>query len=372
MTKAFTRLKIRKGLHLVNRGGHFYMETCSGGRQRRRALGTSDYATAMRMVSEAAGLPNPLAILPPPAPPVPDLTLQQAAEEYEAWYRKHKKPSGAHRTLPTVREFVEFAGAESATAAVTRKHVQGFIDGKEGLSPYTVRNEFARVRAFLRWIERKHPRAVDLDAVRGIDLPRDTGVTRAAPDPETMKNVIRAMKDLPWLQEYITVLAETGLRPQELLAARGVDLRGKLLTVQPWGTWSPKSKWSVRTIQLNEVAAGILNARKERLFDKTLPLFHDEEGRMRNVTTVSRLFQKRLPKGVKMVLYDTRHFFCSYHAAPGPQHMEIEALAAYIGHAPGSVQTLMRWYADQRALRRGAPVPFAEPPREGQVHEMKN
>jgi hypothetical protein len=68
-----------------------------------------------------------------------------------------------------------------------------------------------------------------------------------------------------------------------------------------------------------------------------------------------------------MTLYDFRHFFCSEHAAPGPQHMEIEALAAYIGHSPASTQTLLRWYADQRALRRGAPAELVGEPKEGKV-----
>jgi len=355
MADKLTRVKIRKGLYLVKRGEHFYMETCVHGTQERRALGTPDYGTAMKMIGEAAALANPHTIFPKPTPPPSKLTLDQALEEYETWYRKHKKASGAKRTLPTIEDFVDTVGGDNDTGVVIQKHVQSFIDAREGWSPYTIRNEFARVRAFLRWIDKKHKNAVDLDAVRGIDLPKDDGVTKPAPEPETVKSVIRAMKGLLWLQDYITVLIETGMRPQELLAARGVDFREKLLTIQPWGEWSPKSKWSNRTIELNEVAARILGERKEQLFDKTYPLFHDGDGKRRNVTTVSRQFQRLVPEGVTIVLYDTRHFFCSEHAAPGPQHLEIERLGAYIGHSPSSTSTLLRWYADQRALRRGAP-----------------
>ena len=60
-----------------------------------------------------------------------------------------------------------------------------------------------------------------------------------------------------------------------------------------------------------------------------------------------------VPEALRMTLYDFRHFFCSEHAAPGPQHMEIEALSADIGHRHASTQTLLRWYADQRRSRRG-------------------
>ncbi len=47
--------------------------------------------------------------------------------------------------------------------------------------------------------------------------------------------------------------------------------------------------------------------------------------------------------------------------------MELEALAAYIGHSPKSRETLMRRYVDQVALRRGAPAQLVGEPKEGKV-----
>ena len=78
----------------------------------------------------------------------------------------------------------------------------------------------------------------------------------------------------------------------------------------------------------------------------------------------------KVPRNLEMTLYDFRHFFCSEHAAPGPQHMEVDSLAAYIGHSPGSRETLLRWYTDQDALRRGAPVSLMETTKEGRIMEM--
>ncbi len=75
--------------------------------------------------------------------------------------------------------------------------------------------------------------------------------------------------------------------------------------------------------------------------------------------------RKPVPEALRMTLYDFRPFFCSEHAAPGPRHMEIEALSACIGHIPASTQTLLRWYADQRALRRGAPASLIAEQKEG-------
>jgi len=47
--------------------------------------------------------------------------------------------------------------------------------------------------------------------------------------------------------------------------------------------------------------------------------------------------------------------------------MAIESLAAYIGHSPASTQTLLRWYTDQNALRRGAPIPLVGEQKEGRI-----
>jgi hypothetical protein len=98
--------------------------------------------------------------------------------------------------------------------------------------------------------------------------------------------------------------------------------------------------------------------------DKTRPIFMNPEGQVYRVNSVYHLFRQALaggkrahvPRELRMSLYDFRHFFCSEHAAPGPLHMDLEALAAYIGHSPKSRETLLRWYTDQNALRRGAPA----------------
>lgn len=65
------------------------------------------------------------------------------------------------------------------------------------------------------------------------------------------------------------------------------------------------------------------------------------------------------------------HFFASEHTAPGPQHMAIESLGAYVGHSPSSFKVLLRWYTDQNALRRGAPVSALGEAKEGKVVAMK-
>jgi len=368
-----TRVRLQKGRHLVKRGDVWYLESCQGGLQERWSLGTADLQEAtLRAAQGGEPVLNP--VLKPKAPT--GLTLGKALEEYEDWYAKNRRDT--ERSKAPLQAFLDLLGEDKDTRSITRDDVQRFVDHRvDGRSPITVKSDFARVRAFLYWLA-KRKNAADMASCRGIDRPKEEGTTREAPSPEKVKAVIAKLRPHRWLADFATVLAETGLRPSELLGVRGTDVREKLLSVVPWEGRDLKSKWSKRVIELNDGAAEILKKRKETMFNKALPIFATETGEVYAVHSAYHAFQdtlgggklKKPPEALKMTLYDFRHFFCSEHAAPGPQHMEIEALAAYIGHSPASTQTLLRWYADQRALRRGAPAPLVGEPKEGKVITM--
>ena len=373
------RIKIRRGLHVVKRADVWYAEECKHGHQTRRSLDTGDATEATRRAA-AGGVPPAPEPTPFRKPTAPALTLEVALTNYETWYGKNRRASGAHRALPTVRWFVEAVGEQTDARTVTREHVQRFIDERaDGRASITARGDFAVVRAFLRWIAARKDLPALYNVCRGVDVPKDDETTREAPSVEKVRAVFRKVSSHPWLEDFVRVLAETGMRPAELLGARGIDLRKKLLSIVPWAGRQLKSKWSKRTIELNETAAEILKARVDRMFDKALPIFATEEGTVYRVASVYHLFRDQLagekrgnvPPDLDMTLYDFRHFFCSEHAAPGPQHMELEALGAYIGHSPKSRETLLRWYTDQNALRRGAPASLFGEAKEGKVVVMQ-
>jgi integrase len=274
---------------------------------------------------------------------------------------------------------VDSVGNDADVGDVKREQIQKWVDGRvDGRAGVTVRNDFARVRAFLRWIAARKG-IVDWNLTRGIEKPKDDDVTAEAPSPEKVRAVLGKLGSHEWIGHYCRVLAETGMRPAELLGIRGVDFqeKGRLLAIVPWEKRELKSKWSKRKIELNETAFGILRDRVDKMFRKEQPIFATETGTVYQPNSALHIFTKvlkgdedEIPEAVRMSLYDFRHFFCSEHAAPGPQHMELEALAAYIGHSPKSRETLMRWYVDQVALRRGAPPALTEQ-KAGEVVEMK-
>jgi integrase len=373
-----TRVKVQKGRYLVKKGEVWYLETCRKGVQRRRSLGTTDedkaYELQKSLVSAEDELPQPQASRPKAE--TPSLTLGKVLEEYKTWYEKNKRASGARRALPVVGWFVGSIGKDVDVRAVTREHVQQWVDGRvDGRTGVTVRNDFARVRAFLRWIAARKG-VVDWNLTRGIEKPKDVEVTAEAPSAEKVRAVLAKLQSHSWVGDYCRVLAETGMRPAELLGVRGIDLqeKGRLLSIVPWEKRELKSKWSKRKIELNQTAYEILKARVDVMFKRELPIFATELGKMYQPNSALHLFKKvlkgdkkEIPEPLQMTLYGFRHYFCSEHAAPGPQHMELEALAAYIGHSPKSRETLMRWSVDQVALRRGAPPGLTEAPKEAHV-----
>ena len=376
-----TVVKLRRGLRLVLRGEIWYVESCVQGIQSRQSLGTADFEEAKKLAFEGEDAPGPKRLAAPRAP-AKRMTIGEAQDAYEKWYRGRYKKSGADQVMDTVQRFVDFVGADRDTRTVTRdEHVKPFIEAlKPGRAAQTVIGHYAKLRAFLRWIARQdeHEAYMKSTICRGVDnLPKDDHQPKPAPDRDTVGAAIRAMRTHPWLPAYAIALAETGMRPSELLATRGTDLkevRGKaVLSIEPWGGWSPKSKWSVRTIELNETCARVLRERVDRMFEKTAPIFGTSKGTRRCWSDAYHRFKRYLPDNMKhLTLYDLKHFFCSEHAAPGPSYMSPESLASYIGHSPKSTHTLMRWYVDRDALRRGSPPSLlAASGKPGRVRKMR-
>jgi integrase len=387
-----TAIKLQKGLRIIPRqaadGIVWYREERVKENGVTRVVRTSLETSDMKVAREKAiAGPEAPAARPFPASLKKDdtvITLDKAFTAYEEWFKKGHKESAWGVTLPAVEKFTDKVGLETETRAVTREHVQEFLDSFDHHSPIYVKNQWARVRAFLRWIDQKYRNAIDPHCLKGIDLPKDESVTAEVPPMQTIKALLQKLSAHPWLGDLCSVLLETGMRPGELLAVRGVDLRDNLLDIRPYGDWSPKNKWSVRTIVLSPAAAAILEARKEKLFDKRAPIFGTDKGTIRDAKDVGRQYREaskvddKIPAELEdFNLYAFRHAFASFHAKskidkkPNPAFMPLADLGKYMGHSPGSTHTLERWYVDRRAEDLGAPASLVGEAKDGKVIEMK-
>src|SRR6185503_10503731 len=136
---------------------------------------------------------------PEGAPPKPGrkpdpLTLGKAADQYVEWFTANRRKSGARRSMPVVRMFVDRVGAATPARAVTREQVQEFVKWREdGRSAVTARNDFARIRALIYWVaDRKG--AMVKSIYNGIDFSADDSLTREAPALEKIKRVISKLR----------------------------------------------------------------------------------------------------------------------------------------------------------------------------------
>src|ERR1043165_8069213 len=113
-----TRVKLQKGLRIVKRGRIWYAERCVQGLQTRWSLGTEDAGEASRRA--VLGQERPDSPLPKP-PAKPDtLTLAKALEEYEEWYRKNRRDTGAKRLYPVLHLFADALGDQKDPRTITR------------------------------------------------------------------------------------------------------------------------------------------------------------------------------------------------------------------------------------------------------------
>lgn len=339
--KNANRVRIRRGLYVVRRGNQWYKEEAKENQQKRTALRTDNLTEALQRVEE----PTPRKVEKGPR------TLGLAAEKYLLWYGKHNRPSSHTRTKEILDHFVGWMGFDAPLTTLTRERAVAYRDMRSTkVSGYTTNAEFARVAAFANWLRNENIYEVNLQGIRRLPV-RTTA--KDAPTPAEVQEILGKIHAHPWICDWILLLAETGMRPQEALAVRGIDYKDGLLKIRSYGDWRVKTAQD-RGIELNARARAVCEKWKEQLENKALPLFPDRKGNRRGPREAFHIYKNYLKKvkyeGTRWAPYDFRHFFCSQAAAAG---WPIEKLAAYVGHA--TVSTLERWYLDKRALRRGAP-----------------
>lgn len=353
-----SRIRIKRGVTIFLRGNIWWLQVSCRGQQTKRSLDTSNQLEAIRKAARAAEASNPAAALPPVQHRV---GLEQALERYEKQYLKENRASSAERSFPVVQKFVEGIGPDQPVHTITRQQVVAFRDKRaETCSRHTANGDLARVRAFCRFLQDEG--LLDADICMRVKRLKVSNVAKDALPPETVAGVLKAMEGHPWLRDYVTVLAETGMRPQEAMHVRGCDLdaKNRLLHVQAWGGWQQKDSED-RTLALNDKAFEILSRRKLANGDDSLPLFVGRLRKVREHRPSFRRFKQLLPDCLKHVtLYDFRHYYATQARAAG---RSLEDVKDDMGHA--CISTTIRWYYDKKAVKRAAPPVLTTPAEEG-------
>jgi integrase len=287
-------------------------------------------------------------------------TLREALKLYEDDYVRRNRKSSFKRTIPEVRAFAEFVGLQTPLSDIKRTHLVEFHKKRgETCSPWTANNDLVRAKGFINFL-----RAEGLvlgDPTLKIRRFKTPTVAKEAMTPEVARTVLRVMEGHPWLHDYIRVLAETGMRPQEGLNVRGYDLdtTNRTIHVRAWGSFQVKDAED-RKLCLNDTALEVLSRRKLQVGNDAIPLFTTNKGTARNILDTYHRYKTRLRKAVEYrraptsvadaTLYSWRHYFATRCVAEG---WPVDKLAQYLGHATAA--TTLRFYADRRVMEIGAP-----------------
>ena len=337
------RIRVGKGVSVYLRHQQYWIDSRGGGERIRRPLHTKDQSQAIQKALDILNRKSSVQ--------GKFLTLSEALVKYEEQYKRHNRKSSARRSMPVLKAFIASVGNERVASSLERQHVVHFRDGRaESLSPHTANGDLARIRAFANWLRAEG--YLDKDPCFKVKRLKVSNVAREAISPDTVKAVLKELEPHPYFHDYVNVLANTGMRPQEALHVRGHDLLPdqKILHIRAWGDWEIKDSED-RKIVLNDTAFTVLTRRKMAHGDDSVPLFPSPRGLVYHYRNFFREYKKPLPERLKHVSpYSFRHYFATRCIAEG---WRIEKLSRYLGHA--SIQTTQRYYVDMRAVETGAP-----------------
>ena len=303
-------------------------------------------------------------------------TLSDVFDAYKAEYTKRRRPSSARRAFEIVEKFIQYVGTGKSPAVIERAHVKGFRDARSettstttgrSLSPWTINNDVARIRHFLRWSAREgfRPPAPDLTDLRLKAKKKKARGLSAKEIGAVREKLVGHDQLADWFELAINL----GLRPGEQahLVAADYEPEARLLKVRPsidqdGQEWELKTECSERTLKVNDAAHEILGRLKEtaeaeaarRKLAKepegVVLLFPNPVSNIWDLDNLRHRFQELLAEGFYFTLYSLRHAF-AYRCVGA--NWNPAKLQRYMGHS--NITTTMGYYQGIGAEEIGAP-----------------
>lgn len=278
-------------------------------------------------------------------------TVAMLARQWLAAIQSKVRP----RTLDGYRGYLErYAmpqlGALDA-ATIRAHHIQSIYSSLSHLSPTTIRQLHATLRAMFTWAERMQ--AININPCLHLDLPARRRAEVSIMTVEEAARFIAACRDLPNGLVFEFAL-ETGMRPEEYLALRWSDLRGDDACIEQIVQYNrrgggfyfdqPKTSRSRRRVPLSgELRERLSRHRIEQMRHRlALPvswhnldlIFPNAVGRPQSLTNLSRrsfraiLHRAGIEK--RITLYSLRHTCATLLLMSG---VNPKVVADRLGHA---------------------------------------
>ncbi|MGO9819799.1 MAG: tyrosine-type recombinase/integrase [Solirubrobacteraceae bacterium] len=331
---------------IIDRGGVYYGQWRTGGRQVMRRLGPVRKPGANTGLTKRMAEDRLRTLRGEPADTIVErVTVTEAGralvEHLEAMGRK---PSTLRSYRSVLATQIEPRLGAQAISRVAPEDIDRFIAAclHDGLQPKTVSNTLGLLHSVFEYAARRgwtrenpcqrvdKPRPVESGDIRFLDDSEVEALLRAVPDSD-FGRVQRAL--------YLTAVM-TGMRQGELLALRWMDVDWAAQRIRvrrnyirgEFGT--PKAKRGSRAVPLADRLAGELDRHYQRTpfkADSDLVFANPHTGRPLNGHTLLRSYQRALERaGVRKVrFHDLRHTFGTRMAAAG---VPMRVLQEWMGH----------------------------------------
>ena len=283
-----------------------------------------------------------------PDPGYGEITLEMALTMYVSDYKRRNRVSSYIRTIYPLKAFLRDIGNDKPVSWVSRKVMRWWFDRRvTQCSASTANSDLTRIHGFFAWMVAEE--FIERNPVVNIKKVRISTVAKPAPTSREVQALIDKAKALqhPWLADYVTALAGTGARPQEILRARLCDFEEDqgLLRIMAFDGREIKTGKD-RTIAVSSAVKEALARRKKATppGNSNAPLFPAPATDAKFTRYIWRVLGKN-----SMKPYYLRHHFCTMAPTWG---WSLVRTAAYVGN---SIQVLERFYQDRKAMQLGAP-----------------
>jgi len=320
-------------LSVYKRGKNYWYEFWFRGHRIRESTGLQNKVAAQNAEAiRKAGLAEGRAGIAAPKPVanfgdfVRDEFLPWAEKQYQSHPRTYERYRESTKPLLTSFEKLRIDGVSMA-------RVEKFkVSRSSQVSPATVNRDLAALRLILNLAIRKE--YIAKNPVKEVQfLDEGPGQTRIVSHEEQQRYMAAAS---PLLQDVATLIAEAGMRPEEVFTIRkeNVHLNQRYLLVP-----SGKTRFARRNLPLTDA---IINILKRRVAEaKGFFLFPHRGDPNKPLTTVRKAHHEALRKAninPPFRLYDLRHTFGSRSAMAG---VDLPTLKELMGHS--DISTTMRY-----------------------------
>lgn len=276
--------------------------------------------------------------------------------QYRLYAEQHLKARTWSNRQYTIRTLVDHIGDLQLTD-INRHTLERYQHERTrlGIRPATVNDEIKILKAILSYAKAIGVPVCDFKPPPSLPIRGKRRRITAWTDSEVQRLLAATLKTAPHIYPLVVFLLNTGCRKGEALALEWscVDLRRKLIRIEPNEEWQPKNN-RPREVPISDALLPFLSGERK----STRWVFPTRDGG-RYVVWPQRSFDRaRVLAGLSGGPHTTRHTFATHFLASTP---DIYLLARILGHSDIGVTKLYGHLLPDHLDRARGAVSFGAP-----------